>query len=118
MPTIYEQIKNAIGGGVNPNGGNPIRLKYRIDNGIRVYWVVPYVIGKSPDPDSTTIPPEQDDRFLCYKYRGPEQNAPNGWRCFKVDDITEVDPASNAPGTPRLDPDRQNCVVTPDPGPR
>jgi hypothetical protein len=126
MPSIYDQIKDKIEelggatgpagvGSVNTTGGTEIKIKYKAPPGFRVHHVIPYLIGESPDPTSTSSPPAQVKRLLGYQYIGPNPpTSPKGWRCFKVDDIDSLLPSPGPRPTnpPELDPDRQNCVTT------
>ena len=120
---IYDQIRayiEQLGGGagafgsLNVNGGTEIKIKYKPlpASGHRVISVVPYLIG-SGDPNSTTLPPLDDQRLMTWQYDAdPGHPAPPAWRCFKVGQIVQLLPSPKPRPTslPVLDESGQNCV--------
>src|SRR5690242_18642400 len=76
-------------GAINRTGGTKIRVHYRVppDPRIHVHDIIPYMIGRSPDPTSTTVPPAEVERCLAWQFDGPAGPTHPGWRCFKISQI-------------------------------
>jgi hypothetical protein len=109
MPTNYELIKDYI----ELSSPKPMLAKYDPPvsvpggNGFRRLW--PHVLGKSAVPGDATTKIEV---VLCRQYHPP---AFAGWKCLKVQYMTDIGDVSGTQPPPDADmteeeKDRQSCV--------
>jgi hypothetical protein len=114
MPN-YDVIDEAITDEISISG------RYTGDPGGMPRLFLPYVLGTSEDPDSTTNEP----MVLCYQYGGFSKEPlktphphPHNWKCFRV--LSFVGTVTKVTAAPPFMPasmngkqrKRQNCVQT------